>query len=194
MADFTALSTVKTYLGISGSSEDTPINAAIDAAELAIDNFCGREFKMVSSATAKTFRPDTNVVLTVPDIAKLDSLVVKVDTGDDGTYNDTLTLTTEYVVEGNKAPYTLIRRVDGSAFPRYRSNRETVEVTAFWGYGVEIPAPIIQAATVYSARLYQRRSSILGFQPGMEGDANYISRIDPDIKSLLAGYRLIGIA
>jgi len=44
------------------------------------------------------------------------------------------------------------------------------------------------------ARLYQRRSSPLGFQAGLEGDAVRISRIDPDMSALLAGYRLPAVA
>jgi len=173
MPAYTTRNVVKTYLGIpSGtSSEDDPIDAAIDAAEQEIDNYTGRTFVVPGAATAK-----------------------KTDTADDGAYDTTLTITSEFILDGNAAPYRVVRRVDGSAFPRYTSNRPSVEVTAYFGYGMSIPKAIVQASTLMGARLYQRRSSPLGFQAGLEGDAVRISRIDPDMRALLAGYRLPAVA
>ncbi len=196
MADYTSRATVKEYLGIpSGTTtEDTAIDAAVEAAEAEIDNICGRTFVVPGSATAKTFRPTDHVTVQLPDIAQTTGMVVKVDTENDGDYDETLTQTSEWIVDGNAAPYRLIRRVDGAWFPRYTSNRPTVEVTAWWGFAMTVPDPIKQAATVLAARLYQRRSSPLGFQAGVSADAVRISRVDPDIRSLLAGYRLVGVA
>jgi hypothetical protein len=189
---------VKEYLGIpSGTAtEDSAIDAALAAAEDEVDNICGRTFVVPGSATAKVFEPTNGVVVEVDDIAQTTGLVVKTDTADDGAYDKTLTLTSEYILEGNAAPYRIIRRVDGSTFPRYMSDRPTIEVTAYWGYAMAVPGPIVQAATVLSARLYQRRSSPLGFQAGMSTEFGpvRISRIDPDIRTLLYGYRRIGVA
>lgn len=198
MADYTSRATVKTYLGIPDgtTSEDSAIDDALAAAEDEIDNICGRTFVVPGSATAKVYQPVNGVIVAVDDIAQTTSLVVKTDTANDGAYDTTLTVTSEYIVEGNAAPYRIIRRVDGSTFPRYTSDRPTVEVTAYWGYAMSVPGPVVQAATVLSARLYQRRSSPLGFQAGMSSEFGpvRISRIDPDIRSLLSGYRLIGVA
>ena len=196
MPAYTTRAVVKTYLGIpSGTtSEDDAIDAAIDAAEAEIDNYTGRNFAVPGSASAKVYRPINDRVVLVDDIAQTTSLAVKTDTADDGTYDTTLTVTSEYVIEGNEAPYRIIRRVDGSCFPRPISDRASVEVTAYWGYGMSIPAAIVQASTVLGARLYQRRSSPLGFQAGLEGDAVRISRIDPDVRALLSGYRLPAVA
>ena len=196
MPAYTTRNVVKTYLGIpSGtSSEDDPIDAAIDAAEQEIDNYTGRTFVVPGAATAKVYRPSDDRVVLVDDIAQTTSLVVKTDTADDGAYDTTLTITSEFILDGNAAPYRIVRRVDGSAFPRYTSNRPSVEVTAYFGYGMSIPKAIVQASTLMGARLYQRRSSPLGFQAGLEGDAVRISRIDPDMRALLAGYRLPAVA
>jgi hypothetical protein len=196
MPAYTTRAVVKTYLGIpSGtSSEDDPIDAAIDAAEAEIDAHTGRTFVVPGSATAKVYRPVNDRVVLVDDIAQTTSLAVKVDGSDDGSYDTTLTITSEFVVDGNTAPYRVIRRVDGSAFPRYTSDRATIQITAYFGYGMSIPKAIVQASTVLGARLYQRRSSPLGFQAGLEGDAVRISRIDPDVRALLSGYRLPAVA
>ena len=196
MPAYTTRAVVKTYLGIpSGtSSEDDPIDAAIDAAEAEIDAHTGRTFVVPGSATAKVYRPMNDRVVLVDDIAQTTSLAVKVDGSDDGSYDTTLTITSEFVVDGNTAPYRVICRVDGSAFPRYTSDRATIQITAYFGYGMSIPKAIVQASTVLGARLYQRRSSPLGFQAGLEGDAVRISRIDPDVRALLSGYRLPAVA
>ncbi len=196
MPAYTTRAVVKTYLGIpSGtSSEDDAIDAAINAAEAEVDNYTGRSFAVPGSTSTKVYRPMNDRVVLVDDIAQTTSLVLKVDTSDDGTYDTTLTVTSEFVVDGNQAPYRVIRRVDGSSFPRYTSDRATIEVEAYYGYGMSIPAAIVQASTVLGARLYQRRSSPLGFQAGLEGDAVRISRIDPDVRALLSGYRLLAVA
>ena len=61
MPAYTTRNVVKTYLGIpSGtSSEDDPIDAAIDAAEAEIDAHTGRTFVVPGAATAKVYRPTT---------------------------------------------------------------------------------------------------------------------------------------
>ena len=41
-----------------------------------------------------------------------------------------------------------------------------MQVTAFYGYGMAIPDQVKQCALVIAARLYQRKSSPLGFQAG----------------------------
>ena len=196
MPAYTTRAVVKTYLGIpSGTtSEDDPIDAAIDAAEAEIDAHTGRTFVVPGAATAKVYQPINDRVVLVDDIAQTTSLVIKTDTADDGSYDETLTITSEFILDGNEAPYRVVRRVDGSSFPRPLSERPTVQVTAYFGYGMCIPKAIVQASTVLGARLYQRRSSPLGFQAGLEGDAVRISRIDPDVRALLSGYRLLAVA
>jgi len=190
---YTTQALVKSYLGIpSGTtSEDTAIDNAIAAADAEIESICGRTFVVPSGATAKTFIPFDDYTVYVDDIAKIDSLVVKTDTGLDGTYDTTLTITTDYVLEGNSAPYRMIKRVDGSAFPRDRYGRPTVEVTAFWGYGMAVPDQVAQCSLVIAARLYQRKSSPLGFQAGSV-DVGFvrISRTDPEVGELLRGLKL----
>jgi len=196
VADYTSRTTVKAYLSIpdATTSEDSAIDAAIDAAEAAIDEWTGRTFVVPTGTTARTYHPVDDRTVIVDDVAQTTGLVVKVDSTDDGTYDETLTVTTEWIMDGNEAPFRTIRRVDGSRFPRYLSRRPTVQVTAWYGYAMAVPAPVVQAATVLSARYYQRRSSPLGFQAGIEGEAVRISRVDPDVKALLAGKRLAGVA
>jgi len=197
MPNYTSTALVKASLGIpSGTtSEDDYIEDAIDAAEDEINNFCGRTFVASGSASARVYQPSTNVLVYTDDFYTTDSLVVKQDDSNDGTYGTTLTITDDFIVVGNSAPFNCVRSVS-SPFPRYTSDRPTVEVTAKWGYKSAAPAAVQQAALILSARLFQRRSSPLGVMAGVVNDFGPIrvSRIDPDIQRLLAGYRRIGVA
>ena len=190
---YTSQALVKAYLGIpsSTSSENTAIDNAIAAADAEIDQITGRTFVVPSGATAKTFIPYDDYTLYVDDVAQLTGLVVKEDTSLNGTYDTTLTITTDYVVDGNNAPYRVIKRVDGDTWPRDRYGRPTVEVTAFYGYGMAVPDQIKQCSLVIAARLYQRRSSPLGFQAGSV-DVGFvrISRTDPEVIALLRGLKI----
>ena len=190
---YTTQALVKSYLGIPSatSSENTAIDNAIAAAEAEIDQITGRTFEVPSGATAKTYIPFDDYTVYVNDIAQTTGLIVKTDTSLDGTYDTTLTVTTDYVLDGNTAPYRVIKRVDGSAWPRDRYGRPTVQVTAFYGYGMAIPDQVKQCALVIAARLYQRKSSPLGFQAGSV-DVGFvrISRTDPEVIALLRGLKL----
>jgi hypothetical protein len=192
---YSSRATVKASLSIPDSvtSEDDAIDAALDAASLQIDSYCGRTFVTPGSATARVFNPGYDVC-DVDDIAQTTGLIVKTDTDNDGTFATTLVLTTDYILENNAAPYRRVREVGGAGFPRFLSNRPTVQVTAFWSYAMTVPATVTQAATILASRLYERRGTPLGIVAGFEGESVRISHRDPDMRALLAGYRLIGTA
>ena len=193
---YSSVATIKSYLGIpSGStSEETAITAALNAADQEINNICGRTFAVPGATSVKTYVPTSDKYAIVDDIAQLSGLVVKLDSSDDGTYDVTLA-GSSYIMDGNSAPYTVLRRVDGNSFYRFHSNRPTIQVTAYHGFGMSVPYPIEQASTILAARLYQRRSSPLGVTAGSaEAGVFRISRQDPELVSLLRGYRLFGVA
>ncbi len=193
MPNYTSQLLVKNYLGVpSGTtSEDTAIDNAIAAAEAEIDQITGRTFVTPGSATAKVFVPYDDYTVFCSDIAQTTGLIVKEDTTLDGTYDTTLTVTTNFIVSGNTAPYRIVKRVDGETFSRDLYGRPTVQITAFWGYQMTVPDQIKQCALVIAARLYQRRSSPLGFQAGSV-DVGFvrISRTDPEVIALLRGLKL----
>tara|TARA_R110002012_G_scaffold217270_1_gene388486 strand:+ start:1019 stop:1609 length:591 start_codon:yes stop_codon:yes gene_type:complete len=194
---YSSLAIIKSYLGIpsGSSSEDTAVTAALNAADAEIDNICGRTFTVPGATSIKTYVPTSDKYAIVEDVAQLSGLVVKVDTTDDGTYDTTLAATS-YIMDGNSAPFTVLRRVDGNSFYRFHSNRPTIQVTAYHGYQMgNVPYPIVQASTILAARLYQRRSSPLGVTAGTaEAGVFRISRQDPELGSLLRGFRLFGVA
>ena len=193
---YTTLALVKSSLGIpsSVSSEDTPINAAISAAQALIDNYTGRTFE-VSATSTRTFLPRTASILDVDDIATATGLVVKIDSDQNGSYEETLTVTTDFVLDGNDSPYRTLINVN-NGWPLSIYGRATVEVTAKFAYSEAAPDNIKQAALLMACRLYQRKASPLGFQAGSipEFGAVRISRNDPDVAALLQGVKLLGVA
>jgi hypothetical protein len=197
MPNYTTLADVKASLGIpSGSTgEDTYITAAINAAELEINNYCGRTFVADGAASARVFQPYDGVKVLLDDFYTATGLVVKTDTSNDGTYATTLTIDTDFIYNGNSAPFNILYNVSG-AFPRYLNARPTVQVTAKWGYEATVPAAVSQAALIMGARLFQRRSSPLGVMAGVVNDFGPIrvNKLDPDFRSLLAGFRRLGAA
>ena len=193
---YSTLATVKEYLGLDGTdSEDDQVTAALNAADDRIDKWCGRTFAVAAAVSTRTCGPwDGSLVRLPAELFKLDDLVVKVDTADDGVYDTTLTAA-EYFVRGDQAPYRDLIRVSG-VWPQPRSGRPSVEVEGFYGYETAVPEAVVQASTMLAARLYQRRSSPLGFQAGIGAElgAVRVSRMDHDVAALLTGYRRLAVA
>jgi hypothetical protein len=191
---YTTTALVKASLGIplAATAEDTAIQAAIDAAEALIDNYTGRTFETVTEA--RTFLPRTASIVDVDDIATTDSLVIKTDEDQDGSFETTLTVTTDYVIIKNAAPFRLITNVN-RGWPLSLYGRPTIEITATWGYGTSVPDNIKQAALLMATRLFQRKASPLGFQAGAISEFGpvRISRTDPDVAALLQGTKLFGV-
>jgi hypothetical protein len=191
---YTTTALVKASLGIplAATAEDTAIQAAIDAAAALIDNYTGRTFETVTEA--RTYLPRTASIVDVDDIATASGLVIKTDEDQDGTFETTLTVTTDYVIVKNAAPFRQITNVN-RGWPLSLYGRPTIEVTATWGYGTSVPDNIKQAALLMATRLFQRKASPLGFQAGAISEFGpvRISRTDPDVAALLQGTKLFGV-
>lgn len=194
---YTTIAILKDYLGIPSatSSEDTPLTAAVNAAQDLVDGYTNATFETVTEA--RVYAADDPTVLLVDQFHTLTGLVVKTDTSNNGTYDTTLTITTDYLVNPyNAAPFTAIQNVSGD-WPRYSTGRPGVQVTAAYGdrSTTGVPYAVQQAALILAARLYQRKSSPLGI---MTGFADYgiarISRQDPDVAALLQQYKVLSTA
>lgn len=190
-------SDLKTHLGISDSTDDTTIATAVAAANAAVVSWCGRTFDTTTSASAsaRTFRPRSHTLTITDDFHTTDGLIVKTDEGDDGTYESTLTLNTDYIVEpingredGIAVPYRRIRATSWLFAPSHTF--PNVQVTAAWGWA-SVPDPVKQATLVKAARLFKRKNSPEGVLGGFAdfGAVRITNREDPDVMMLLAPYR-----
>jgi len=196
MGNYVALSELKSALGITGSTDDDFLNLAINAAEEAIDDLCGRVFTAAGAASARTYRAQPYLAVT-DDISTLTGLILKTDTSGDGTFDTTWT-SSDYQVEPlnslakSRAAFNL-RAVGDYLFPVYGDGLASVEITAKWGWPA-VPNAVKQAALMYSSRLYGRKASPMGVIGVGDFGPVRISRSDPDIAHLLMDYRRPGIA
>ena len=191
MGSYVALSELKSALGITGSTDDSFLNLAIDSAEESIDDLCGRVFTAAGSASARTYRAQPYLAVT-DDVSTLTGLVVKTDTSGDGTF-DTTWASTDYQVEPlnnltKGRSVNNLRAVGSYTFPVYGDGLASVEVTADWGWPA-VPDSIKQATLMLAARLYSRKASPMGVIGVGDFGPVRVSRSDPDIAHLLMDYR-----
>jgi len=200
---YVTLEDIKTRLGgVVVDGGDPQLEQAITSACRAIDVHCGQFFYDAGSATAKTFRPRSDVRLKVDPFSTITALAVKSDTGDDGTFATTWT-SADYELDyfGNDPAnaYDTLEAVGSYMFPIYRRRRRTVQVTARWGWSAP-PQNIIEAARILSVDLWKRKDTPFGIATGSVDFGGL--RIGRDtmagVASLLQTYvrsdRMIGIA
>lgn len=179
-------------IGDTSSSQQGLIETAIQTASRRIDAICGRRFWKDASATARTFSPLTPEIVLIDDVSSTAGLVVASDTQDDGTYDQSWTLSTDYVVAprnqlvaGLAWPITELRTV--GRVTKYwppRSARGSVRVTAVWGWP-SVPDAVQTAALLVAKDLFKRPESLTGGYIGLDGWGPARLREDPAVMEML---------
>jgi hypothetical protein len=191
---YATLAEAKAYLTISDSIDDTMLESMVEAASRSIDNIASRRFYLDASASARLYRGTNPYILTVDDFGSTTGLILALDTGGDGTYETTLTLNTDYVVEPFNAiaigkPYTQITLVGGQLLPWLLPNlRPSVQLTAKWGFPT-VPEDISQACLILTADMYKRKDSVGGNLGISELGAIRMSPLGRDIAAMTRAYR-----
>jgi len=186
---YTDLATVKSMLGKdSTDGRDTLISAAITAAEKMIDERCGRSFGLDVSASARVF-PAHDRILTVGDeqTIRVDDFVSVTTLETKSSFSGGWTAVTGYELRPENAavtahPYTEIAYRAG-----WLSDSMRVRVTARWGWP-SVPYGVAQAAALLAARYYRRKDSPQGVLGSAEWGVARVSRFDPDVEGLIAGF------
>lgn len=127
----------------------------------------------------RQFYPDTPLDCMTDDISTTTGLVVRVDTGDTGTYDTTLTINTHFLMlpvnqdhQNPVEPFTQIRLVDTSltAFPLWTSGLLLVRVTAKFGWPA-VPDDVQKAALIQATQLFKASDAVFG---GLSFDAGIL--------------------
>lgn len=193
--DYCTVEDVRDFLGIEDSGDDDELSVIIDAVSTAINQHCGQFFSKDNTATARSFHATNRYRLWTPPFHTTTDLAVKTDTSDDGTFNQTWTVTTDYVAEppggydsaGLTVSYHAISATGFRCFP-VDPSRPRVEVTAQWGWA-SVPDPVKRAAVIKAARLLRRSDAPEGILGGNDFGVVRITRYeDPDVAMLLAPY------
>ena len=191
---YATLAQVKAAMRIADNVDDALIETAIESASRQIDGHCQRRF--YQTTTTRVYTPNDSLVTEIDDLVTLTTLKTKSDV--DGTFDTTWT-SNDYQLEplnrmagGLDVSWTQIRAVGDFLFPTF-GGEATVEVTGVFGWS-SVPSEIKQACIILSQRQYKRYDSPLGVAGVGEIGVIRVSRIDPDVASILAPYRRIRMA
>lgn len=196
---YATLAEAKTFLSITDSVDDTLLESLIEAASRSIDRIANRRFFQDSSASARKYRVTSPVFLFTDDISGTTGLIVKTDEDGDGTFENTLTLDQDYVMDPLTAPslsrpftqVTIVSNTDTfPIFPGLFSNglRPGVEVTAKWGWPA-VPDDIQTACLILTADLYKRKDSPGGVLGLGDLGAIRMSPLGRDITAMVRAYK-----
>ncbi len=188
---------LKNTLTLTGTTfADVDIAFATKSASRAIDLLCQRHFYMDDdTAQVRYYTPGRQTELEIDDLVTLTSL--QTDTDGDGTFEQSWTLNTDFVLEPFNAlsnaadpwPYTLIRvHPAGSYVLPTTGYPRTVKVTGKFGWPVGVPDAVVDATTLLANRLLTiKRSAPLGIV-AFDGGAVRIARADQSVMMLVGNY------
>jgi Phage gp6-like head-tail connector protein len=196
---YTTLNAMKNFLSIVDSSDDTLLEGFIESASRSIDRIANRRFYADAAASARKYRAYNDLFVYVDDISSTTGLVVKIDDDGDGTFETTLTINTDFLVEPLTAaskdrPFTQLTMVNTSftwpIFPGLFSNglRPGVEVTAKWGWPA-VPDDIETACQILTADLYKRKDSPGGILGLGDLGAIRMSPLGRDVTAMVRAYK-----
>jgi hypothetical protein len=198
---YSTLALLRTIMGAPSSPGDELLEAAINAASRAIDNYCQRKFWLDPTAVARTFAPGSlNHLEFDADIGDSASVIIKTDASGDGTFETTWAASDYQLLPANAAsafpeaePWTAVRAIGTKTFPwlvnTWLTRLDRVQVTAKWGWPA-VPDSVSYACRLKAARLVSRKDSpqgVAGF--GDFGPVRVSRSEDGDVCSLLNPYR-----
>jgi|GEM_PF-1917683 len=194
---YLTVSTLKTYMRSELQADDAPYEAAINAAELWIDNKTGRRFEVAGASTARVFSVRrASPVLYINDCTTITSVV------ENGT---TLVANTDYTAEplnnlssaGEPWPYFRLVRPYSYWYPTTysASTNARVTVTAAWGWAA-IPLSIVEACKIVAKDFFEQRDVAHGLI-GVSDNGGVSGRTNNLVKDIVGQYahpNTIGLA
>lgn len=143
---YVTLDELKSYLKISGDADDVLLHVALNAATIAIDNYCGRRFSGVLATRYYSERDVRSGVLWLDD----DLLSVQQLLNGDGA---ALTSAYYWLSPRNAAPFHSVRLRSTAAWS-FNQDGE-IAITGTWGY-TATPDPLIKQAAFWLASYFYR--------------------------------------
>lgn len=191
---YVSVAALKITMGLAAETfADADLTVAVDAASRGIDGVCNRRFWLDADANqVRYYTPGSADWVAIDDLITATSLLV--DKDGDGTFEETWTANTDFVLEplnaaADSRPWTKICRHPASSrwFPYYYPR--SVKLTGKFGWAA-IPDPIVEATGILAAKLVKRsREAPFGIASiGLDGSAVRIARNDPDVMFLVSDY------
>lgn len=183
---YCTLAELKSYLGITGSTDDSRLESAIESASRAIDAECSRRFYTVTETLY--------FIATEPDRVDFDEDLQSITSisYDSTGKRDYIALdAADYELDPESAPYRIcwISPTSNKSFPI--NVRRGVRVVGSWGYCAtgSQPQAVTKAAIMLAARYFKRKDSVFGVLGTPELGFMRVQSKDSDVRSLLNPYR-----
>ena len=188
---YATVSQVKSYLGISASTDDTLLGTFITAAQKIIDAHTRRTFE-ASTATTRYFDAMSDVTGNTLWLGADLASVGTVTNGDGNALG-----TADYVTEPrNTAPYYQLRiRSDSTAAWTYSDHHENaIAVSGWWAYSTTAPDDIVHATIRLAAWLYAQKDNHADQDRAfIAGNTTVLPvNLPADVKAILDPYRKRG--
>jgi hypothetical protein len=194
---YATLAEFKSSIGITDTTDDTPLQSCLDAADQLINNYVDTKvgFGVTSSQTRYYTAERYDFVLTDP-IVTVTSLAT--DINGDGTYSQVWSANDYVLAPRNAAldsrPYT---EIDASPFSNADYNFPIgyleVKVVGTFGWP-SVPAAVKQAALIQAGAIWSSRTApfgVIGSQD-LGGVLRMSAALHPEARILLEPYRLRG--
>lgn len=156
-------------------ADDGKMELSIEAASRQIDDHLGFRIWQDTTVVTREFFAESPTLVDLYEqpargvkagISTVTGLVVKIDDDGDGTFETTLTISTDFVLLPTNAlddgePYTEIRLVENYQFPRLSNGRPGVQVTAKFGWPA-VPDWAEKACLIQAAQLFKAKDAAFG--------------------------------
>jgi hypothetical protein len=194
--DYCTSSELKSAQQNTTSSSDAEISVAITAASRVIDQWCGRQFGVLSTAAPRYYKASWDEVMCqyviwIDDLQTTTNLVVKTNDERDGSYSNTLVLDTDFSLYPRNAvadgrPWTMIGGLRNSDY-RLPVWQDGIEVTAKWGW-TAVPTVVKQACLILANRYVKRKGAAFGVvgAPQAGTEVRMLTPQDADVITLLS--------
>ena len=189
--DYVSVGDLKAHMRIDDDLDDVQLAVAITSASRAIDRACLRQFGVVATAEARTYRAtwDRNEGLwcsAIDDLMTTTDLVVTVD---GAAVSASLYRLEPLNAAAEGWPWVELF-TDSATTPTLGQGQCTVAVTARWGW-TSVPTTIKQATLIQAAHFFKRREATFGVagSPDLGNELRLLAKVDPDVDVMVKTYR-----
>ena len=187
MKAYATAAELKTYLGVSASSDDALLTDLLARATRAVETYTLRTF----DAAAGTRYYDATAV--DGDTLLLDSDLHSAISVTNGRGQ---VITQYWLLPRNAPPYHALKLKSGSAYSWSFATDGEIEVYGLWGYSADPPDDIVHATLRLAAYYYRQKDAQVFDVTALpeEGQIVIPKGLPADVKQLLGPYRRLGVA
>lgn len=167
---YATLSELRRFVGVDDSWDDPSLSLALLVGKQRCDDITGRTFDAATVAAARTLHAEDGYRLRLPagwDIQSASGLIIRTDDNDDGTYETTWTIGTDFELEAGIGPSgqsgwpTTALTAVGSRWWPTGTARRAVQITALWGWPA-VPDAVKQATLLLASEAWKLKDAPFG--------------------------------